>query len=973
MINRAGKLTCLLLLSCGPLSSVLRSQESGLREEIDFARMEFERGRYKQAAELLTDLLAEDPSLVGATVLLLRVEMERGEFARAQELDADLAERQGENTAAEVLLARADHAFARGRTTESETLARAALERNHGDLYARFASARALTERGEREAAREWVASSMAMVSPRELDSDGLLNAGRLHRAVGQWEQAARYCVHAERKRIEEQRPASDVLLELGDLYRLAKSLSGEVPRAFSTYRDALKSNSALVAAKVGRALVHIYVNDTWDGEREIDEALAINAHSVDALTVKAWFRVLDGRHSEALELIDRATEVNPAAKQALATRAAALDLLNRTEEYRAVVDHVLELDPTYGELFLTVGDALSRHLRFADSVPFLRRAIEIDPELAMAYISLGRDLCFTGAEQEGRQALVDSMELHPFSHPWRANMLLILKKLDREFVDTEAGQYRFRIHVDENPILAPRLIEAFEQDRRTLEERYQWAPSAPILVEMLPGHQDFSVRSVGFAGLGAVGACFGRFVTLISPRSEMRGGFVWRRTALHELAHVFSLGRSRGRVPRWLTEGLSVYEERRANETWGRDQEMELIVAQANDALMPLRDFNSFFRGPRIGFAYYQGGLWVGYVVEKYGFEKILEMLDAYAEDLETPQVVEQVFGKSPEELDQEFAAYVVAKKIDGTSVQSVYGTKKRGELRRNLRKDKQNTDLLSEVAWAYYQAGRLVDADAFLGRELEIDPAHPVALRLAARRAFDRKRVDLARENLEAAFKNGGAEYGSALLLARICMEQKDEAGAEAALKLALSCFPDEVGPGNPYIELYKLKGEQGQAGEAMEYLKRYVQRAETAVRPRIDLATWLLHQERYEEAYEHLAHAEQADPFVREVYLLQGEALRNAGKPAQAVVALRSALLVDPRMEPGYTPQPPDAVVPDGVGGEGGDEDAAQAEILVTIAEIEHEAGDDAAARRDLERARQLNPGSERVSELLREIEN
>lgn len=971
------------MLLSGTLAGVLHAQQTELREEIDFARTEFEKGRYKQAAELLSDLLEDDPSLTDAMVLLLRIEMERGEFGRAEELDAALAAlpaapENGEGTAApvDVLLARADYAFARGRTADSETLARTALEDRPKDLYACFVVARALMERGARSEAREWVEQSMAGVDQRGLDSDGLLNAGRLHRVVGEWKAAAPFCVYAERRRIEEGRPTTDVLLELGDLYRLAKTLDNRLPRAFSTYRDALKTNESLVAAKVGRALVHLYVNDSFDAEREIDEALAINPHSVDALRVKAWFLVLDGRHSEALELIDRATAVNPAAKQALATRAAALYLLNRTEEYQALVERVLELDPTFGQLFLTVGDALSRHLRFADSVPFHRKAIELDPELAMAYISLGRDLCFTGAEQEGREALLRSLELHPFKHLWRSNMLQILKKLDREFVDTESGQYRFRIHVDENPILAPRLIEAFQEDRKSLEERYQWSPSDAILVEMLPDHDDFSVRSVGFAGLGAVGACFGSLVTLISPRSELRGGFVWRRTALHELAHVFSLGRSRGRVPRWLTEGLSVYEERRASPTWNRDQEMELIQAHANDALMPLREFNSFFRGPRIGFAYYQGGLWVEFVVKRHGFDKILEMLDAYAEDLETPQVVQQVFGRTPEEMDRDFERYLVDHKIKGRSVQASYGTKKRGELRRELRKDPENSDLLSEVAWAYYQAGRLVDADAFLGRALERDPSHPVALRLAARRAYDHQRLDLARENLEAAFKNGEPEYGSALLLARICREQKDVAGAQAALEVALSSFPEEVGPGNPYLELYQLKKEEGETAEAMRYLERYVKRAEASVRPRIDLATWWLREGRHDDAYEVLKQAEEADPFVREVYLLQAEALRGAGRLAEAVDALRSALLVDPRMEPGYTPQPSGAVVPSGDAGGGdgmGDEDAARADILVTIAEIEHEAGDDAAARRDLERARQLDPDSERVGDLLKELDN
>ena len=42
-------------------------------------------------------------------------------------------------------------------------------------------------------------------------------------------------------------------------------------------------------------------------------------------------------------------------------------------------------------------------------------------------------------------------------------------------------------------------------------------------------------------------------------------GKFQWEATLWHELAHVITLQMSNQRVPRWLTEGISVYEEKRA------------------------------------------------------------------------------------------------------------------------------------------------------------------------------------------------------------------------------------------------------------------------------------------------------------------------------------------------------------------------------------------------------------------------
>ena len=102
--------------------------------------------------------------------------------------------------------------------------------------------------------------------------------------------------------------------------------------------------------------------------------------------------------------------------------------------------------------------------------------------------------------------------------------------------------------------------------------KRYEFTPKGPILIEMFPKHDDFAVRTLGLPGMiGALGACFGRVVTLDSPQRAPPGDFQWEATLWHELAHVITLQMSNQRVPRWLTEGISVYEEKRARPEWAR------------------------------------------------------------------------------------------------------------------------------------------------------------------------------------------------------------------------------------------------------------------------------------------------------------------------------------------------------------------------------------------------------------------
>lgn len=943
-----------------------------LAAEVEAARLDFQRGTLDRAARTLTEILDENPDYDAARVLLLRVSLEVGDIDRAEQLDQQLALRSADTVGVELLLARGDYAFARGRTDLAVEQARAAVELAPRNLHGHFQLARAFRERGERQAARDVVERAAQIHVPKTLDADGLLDLARLYQVGGasdDLERAAQCCVYAEKARQKEGRPTADVLVLLGELYFAAKSMTGSTPRAFATYRDALAQNGVSVAAKVGRAWTHLYVYDSFDAEKEIEEALAINPRSVDALTVKAWIRVMDARHSEALELLDAALSVNPAAKKARAVRAAALYMLRREAEFTAECEQVLRLDPTYGELYWTVGDALSHLMRFGDAVDFHRRALALDPDLPLALVSLGRDLGYVGEEGAAREALERSLDTHPFPHPWRHNMLLLMKKFDAEFLDLDAPHFTLRMHVDENAILGPRLWTALEDDLAYLEQRYGWKPPADVLVETFPDHEDFSVRSVGMIGLSAVGACFGGLVTLVSPRADaMRRGFVWRRTALHELTHVMTLGRSKGRVPRWLTEGLSVFEERCARKTWGRDQELELLNAWYNDDIIPLETFNAAFRGPRVMFGYYQGGLFCEFVTERYGFDRILAMLDAYADDLELAQVTERVFDKSPAQLDAEFNDYLFATYLKDARVQPVFGEAKRRSLRNELRKRPADVDVLSKVAWAYYQAGKEVDADVHLDQALRLKPDFPPARRLAAQRAFDRRRPDLAREHLAVAFANGGEEYFAALLLARIRAKDKDFAGATEALELARRCCAFDVGPANPDLAMRELLAGEGDMDGAMAALKRYVDRQENEFKGRLELATWYLNRDDAQDAARYASEAAEIDPFDRAVFLLEGRALRKAGQLAAAIAALRCALQVDPRLEAGYSPPPTEDLR-----AQGATEDRMdRAEVLAEIAEIEFEAGDRDAARRDMEEALRMVPDLEMALDLKRRLD-
>src|SRR5260221_13797991 len=145
-------------------------------------------------------------------------------------------------------------------------------------------------------------------------------------------------------------------------------------------------------------------------------------------------------------------------------------------------------------------------------------------------------------------------------------------------------------------------------QALNTLSARYEFTPRGPILVEIFPKHADFAVRNVGLPGLNyALGICFGRVVTMDSPRARPPGEFQWEATLWHELAHVITLQMSNQRVPRWLTEGISVYEEKLAMPEWARDMDGTFAALMNRKETLTVKDLNAAFTNPKtISLAYF-------------------------------------------------------------------------------------------------------------------------------------------------------------------------------------------------------------------------------------------------------------------------------------------------------------------------------------------------------------------------------
>src|SRR5207248_1919420 len=270
--------------------------------------------------------------------------------------------------------------------------------------------------------------------------------------------------------------------------------------------------------------------------------ALDVNPSSVDADVFLAEEAIDAGRRDEARELLTKALEVNPSSLEAHALLGAIAYVDDKSQQFDAEVAKTLAIAPNYSDVYRVAGEVAAHNYRFDEAVELTRRAIALDGRNARALADLGMHLLRIGDEGGARTAIEKSLDLDPFDDKVRNNLLTMLDNVDK-FVTVRDGDIVMRLHKDEAPVLQEYAMSLTHRALDTFSKRYEFVPRGPILVEIFPKHDDFAVRNLGLPGLiGALGICFGRVVSMDSPRARPPGEFQWEATLWHELAHVITL-----------------------------------------------------------------------------------------------------------------------------------------------------------------------------------------------------------------------------------------------------------------------------------------------------------------------------------------------------------------------------------------------------------------------------------------------
>ena len=646
----AGSCVFLLLLCVSVGSQIIDTR--GLAE--------LKRGDYDNAFKLLSARLASDPNDLPAQRALLRVYIETGRYTEAE-------------AAAKKFLAKTPET-APVRHELAEVLA---LTGRHTEAIAEFERAAADSEKsngtpGDKLASDLRRAELLELIGQED-------RAKKIYETIVKYYTAnnpetapeltliARALVHLER--FQDANDMYRSAIDADTSYIEAQLGAAELFTAKYAYGDAATflDDALRINPNSARAYLDLALNKRLEGGDEmasaLSRALAINPNLVEALALKAATALEASRFDEASTDIEKALKVNSRSLEAHSLRAAMLYLQDR--DFEPEVAATLAIGPKYGELFNTLSHFATITRRTEQAAQFARRATQIAPRLWDAHLNLGMALLRLGQMEPGREEVEKAFKGDPFN-VWAKNTLDLLDSM-RDFKETKRGVFIIKASAQESDVLSPYAANLLEEAAAKLTSKYRFTPKGPVIVEIFNNHEDFAVRTLGIPGLGALGVCFGFVIAQDSPSARETGEFNWGSTLWHEYTHVITLQMTDYRIPRWFSEGLSVYEERRARPGWGDDWNPMFVRAFTTGRWFKIADLDGGFQRPKspqdVPIAYFQASQICEFIAERFGFDAILRMLAMYREKARTADVLQQVLKLSESDFDREFTAYVDAK----------------------------------------------------------------------------------------------------------------------------------------------------------------------------------------------------------------------------------------------------------------------------------------------------------------------
>ncbi len=525
-------------------------------------------------------------------------------------------------------------------------------------------------------------------------------------------------------------------------------------------------------------------------------QLLALNPNHLEVRRLQAE-QLLDRNEVHvALAVLDSILSVNPNHLKALGLKAAAFFLLDDPEAKKKMQERALAFNGYFSGAFRIPGRIASRQYRFEEGRVFQGRALEIDAEDVEARLLLAYDLLRLGKDTEARSELEQVFAADPYSV--RAYNLLEAADAIDGFETISRGIFKLQLPGREAEVMSDGLLKLLNEAALYYQRKYNIELHTPVVVQVFDDHDVFMVRSVGLPGnAGHLGICFGRLVTMDSPRARPPGTMNWQQVLWHEFVHVITLQKTRNRMPRWLSEGISVYEETQKDVSWGQRLSPNFKQIVDGEGFPAVGDLRRFFADPEtpmhLMYGYFVSGEFVAFYVNHYGLDALVTALDRIGDGMAAVEALISASGVSARLMDERFMEYM------GNRCAPLKALSKNSEFREALDAGKEAVE-----------AKDWVEAEQFFLKAHALYPdyiAKDAPLRLWVDAGMARGDPGWHRKALKKLVEWDATAHEACLVLSEFYVEDKDWAAARAVLDRALAVRPFQVDILRQRAEVHEL----------------------------------------------------------------------------------------------------------------------------------------------------------------------
>jgi tetratricopeptide (TPR) repeat protein len=447
---------------------------------------------------------------------------------------------------------------------------------------------------------------------------------------------------------------------------------------------------------------------------QHLEAALRTNPNHVGSLLLKAEHEIDTEGYEQAAATLDRVAAINAELPELWCFRAVLAHLAGDEKAQAAARAKALEPWPGNPAVDHLIGRKLSDKYRFAEGAEHQRRALALAPKKLPATIQLAQDLLRLGQEKNNEGWDLVEHVAKTDGYNVVAHNLATLRRHLNELQTIENERFVVRMDPREAQVYGAEVMALLDESARVLCGKYGLQLDGKITVEIYPEQQDFAIRTFGVpGGAGYLGVCFGKVITMNSPAGLSAGAANWRSVLWHEFCHTVTLHMTRNRMPRWLSEGISVHEELQRDPSWGQRMTPEYRRMVLKGELSPLGKMSGAFLNPpssrHLLFAYYQSALAVEFLTARYGQDRLRAILTDLGKG--SPINTAITAHTAPlTEVEAQFKEFVHARALAGVASPAVFAVPDPLEV----------TDPATVVVWAeahpesYWAQRRLGDRAA-------------------------------------------------------------------------------------------------------------------------------------------------------------------------------------------------------------------------------------------------------------------